>query len=152
MPVGPWPTSIPGAKPLGGAQQHSGEGLREEERAERDPGVPSGPARDEKKRQREQLKQLPLRERIAIARRLSEGLDAELPDAPVTRERFHVDVRENIDTAGFHTTEAEKDRYTVTDTVTGRIQTTGYQFSQRMAQSLGNAYVTKILNGKWAIK
>ncbi|MYS95095.1 MULTISPECIES: hypothetical protein [Streptomyces] len=52
--------------------------------------------------QRQQIKKLPLRERIAAARRLAEGLDPELPDAPVTRERFRVEVQENIDTAGFH--------------------------------------------------
>jgi hypothetical protein len=109
-------------------------------------------SRELKKQRREQLKKLPFRERIAAARRLSEGFDAELPDEPVTRERFRVDVQENIDTAGFRTTRYEKYRYTVTDTITGRIQTTGYQFSQRMAQSLGNAYVAKILDGKRPIK
>ncbi|GAA4340792.1 hypothetical protein GCM10023086_76580 [Streptomyces venetus] len=105
-----------------------------------------------KKQQRQEIKKLPFRERVAAARRMAEGLGPELPDAPVTRERFRVDVQENIDTAGFHTTSLEKYRYTVTDTVTGRIQTTGYQFSQRMAQSEGNVYVTKILSGKRAIK
>ena len=109
-------------------------------------------SRELKKQQRQQLKGLPLKERLAAARRMTEGLDAELPDEPVTRERFRVDVQENIDTAGFHTTRYEKYRYTVTDTVTGRIQATGYQFSQGLAQSMGNTYVTKILNGKKAIK
>ncbi|MFJ3283659.1 hypothetical protein ACIPMW_00085 [Streptomyces sp. NPDC086669] len=109
-------------------------------------------SRELRKQQREQLKRLPFRERMAAARRLSEGLDAELPDVPVTRDRFRVDVQENIDTAGFHTTRYEKYRYTVTDTATGRIQTTGYQFSQGLAQSMGNTYITKILDGKKAIK
>ncbi|MET7621432.1 hypothetical protein [Streptomyces sp. NPDC005408] len=109
-------------------------------------------SRQAKKEQRQQLKKLPFRERLAAARRLGEGLDIELPDAPVTRERFQVLVAENIDTAGFGTTRALKYRYTITDTVTGRIQKSGYQFSVRLAQSEANSYVTKILSGKQVIK
>ena len=109
-------------------------------------------SRQAKKEQRQQLKKLPLRERLAAARRLTEGLDIELPDAPVTRERFQVLVQENIDTAGHGLTQSYKYRYTITDTVTGRIQKTGYQWSQRLAQSDANRYVTKILEGKHVIK
>lgn len=109
-------------------------------------------SRQAKKEQRQQLKKLPLRERMAAARRLAEGIDAELPDEPVTRERFRVDVEENIDLAGFGTTGLAKYRYTITDTATNRIQKTEYQFSKGLAQSVANTYVTKILSGKHAIK
>lgn len=91
-----------------------------------------------------------IRQRWAEARRQYQG--AELPDAPVTRERFSIDVEQNHSTAGLGTTQYMKWCVSVTDTVTGTPQYNSYALTRNQAWDLGNRIITKIVNGRRPIK
>ncbi len=76
----------------------------------------------------------------------------ELAGIPVTRERFQIDVVENIATAGFGLTSKAKYRYHVTDTATGVPQKTDYALTHGQAHMFAAKYVEQILAGKKTIK
>ncbi|MFD5695327.1 hypothetical protein [Streptomyces rubiginosohelvolus] len=76
----------------------------------------------------------------------------ELAAIPVTRERFSIEVTENIGTADMGTTKGLKYRWTVTDTATGVPQRTAYAFTYAGGHREATMFVAKLLNGKKKIK
>ncbi|MEU2907921.1 hypothetical protein ABZ771_34395 [Streptomyces globisporus] len=76
----------------------------------------------------------------------------ELAEIPVTRERFSIEVTENIATGDMGVTKGLKYRWTVTDTATGVPQRTGYAFTHAGGHREGMMFVAKILSGKKKIK
>jgi len=94
--------------------------------------------------------------KVEFQRRKAEALGRippeELAAIPVTRERFSIEVTENIATSGMDTTKALKYRWTVTDTATGVPQRTSYAFTYAGGHREATMFVAKLLSGKKKIK
>lgn len=68
-----------------------------------------------------------------------------LVEGDITRDRFRIDVSENIGTSGMGTTTFAKWKFQVVDTTNGRPLKTDYQLTAGLAYAQGERWLDKFL-------